>query len=258
MQKDAAELLRQPGAVLPGLLMVGVGVLPVLLISTVTRSGEDLGKGELVEAAQRLALTEPALRGLEGIALAQSFFFHQFFLLLPMVPVVASMALAAHAVVGEKQARALEPLLATPLKTTELLAAKTLTPFLVSLALLAVAVGLYLAGVAATAEPGVWPTLITPRTCLIVGALAPLVSLAGLQSAVLLSSRTNDPRTAQQLGGLLLVPLTAAFVAQLAGQLVLGLRVTLIAIALLALANAALLLVGVRVFDRETILMRWK
>ena len=34
------------------------------------------------------------------------------------------MSVAAHSVIGEKQARTLEPLLATPLKTSELLAAK--------------------------------------------------------------------------------------------------------------------------------------
>ena len=37
------------------------------------------------------------------------------------------MSVAAHSVIGEKQARTLEPLLATPLKTSELLAAKVIS-----------------------------------------------------------------------------------------------------------------------------------
>ncbi len=234
MRKDVEELARQPGAVIPGLLMVVVAVLPVLLLIVSSESGELLDPRE------------------------QSFFFQQFLLLLPMVPVVGSMALAAHAVVGEKQARALEPLLATPLTTAELLAAKSLTPFLFSLALLGLASALYMGGIAWVGAPGVWRSLLTFRTLVLLAGLAPLVSLAGLQTAVILSSRTNDARSAQQLGGLVLMPLTGAFVAQLVGDTVLGVRFTLAAIVVLLLVNAALLWIGVRLFNRETILMRWK
>ena len=75
----------------------------------------------------------PELAGLTATRLIQTFLFHQFTLLLLLVPVVGAMALATHAVIGEKQSKALEPLLATPISTLELLAAKTLTPFVFAL-----------------------------------------------------------------------------------------------------------------------------
>jgi ABC-2 type transport system permease protein len=76
--------------------------------------------------------------------------------------------------------------------------------------------------------------------------------------AVIVSSRVNDPRSAQQLGALVVMPVTAAFIAQLVGQYVLGTAALVItAFSLLVLA-AVLLWVGVRVFARERILMRWK
>ena len=53
------------------------------------------------------------------------------------------MALAAHAIVGEKQARTLEPLLATPLTTLELLMAKVLGALLPTLAISLVGLALY-------------------------------------------------------------------------------------------------------------------
>jgi ABC-2 type transport system permease protein len=168
------------------------------------------------------------------------------------------MAIAAHAVIGEKQARTLEPLLATPLTTMELLAAKALTPLLVSLLLLGFAMTLYVGGILLAAAPGVWRALLGPRSLLVVGVAGPLISLAGLQSAVILSSRVSDPRSAQQLGGLIVLPLTIAFVAQLVGQSLLGSTALLMGIAGLAIVNVGLLWLGVRVFDRETILMRWK
>ena len=56
----------------------------------------------------------------------QLFLFQQFLMLFLLTPITGAMALAAHAIVGEKQARTLEPLLATPITTFELLAAKVL------------------------------------------------------------------------------------------------------------------------------------
>jgi ABC-2 type transport system permease protein len=56
----------------------------------------------------------------------QLFIFQQFLIVFLLMPVTGAMALAAHAIVGEKQARTLEPLLATPLTTLELLMAKVL------------------------------------------------------------------------------------------------------------------------------------
>ena len=66
-----------------------------------------------------------------------------------LIPIVSATALATHAVIGEKQSKALEPLLATPISTIELLAAKTLTPFLFALMLMWTALVFYLLGAVA-------------------------------------------------------------------------------------------------------------
>ena len=50
----------------------------------------------------------------------------------------------------------------------------------------------------------------------------------------------------------------ALFVAQMAGQFLLGMPVILMTALALAVVNVGLLALGVRIFDRETILMRWK
>ena len=61
------------------------------------------------------------------------FLFQQFLILFLLTPVTGAMSLAAHAVVGEKQNRTLEPLLATPITTLELLVAKVLGALLPAL-----------------------------------------------------------------------------------------------------------------------------
>ena len=58
------------------------------------------------------------------------------------------------------------------------------------------------------------------RTLVLFVILGPLVELAALQVSVIISSRAHDPRSAQQLTSLLILPITAVFVAQLIGAFV--------------------------------------
>jgi ABC-2 type transport system permease protein len=259
--KDVAELWRHPGAMIPAISTAFASVVPAFLVTIVLPklSGETLADSEEFLEGARLAISRlPELSRLEDAALVQGFLFHQFGLLVLLVPIVGSMALAAHAVIGEKIARTLEPLLATPLSTTELLAAKTVTPFAFSIALMVATLGLYVAGIALVGEPGVWVTFAGPRTLLLFLLLGPLLTLLALLLAVIISSRVNDPRSAQQLGALVILPVTAVFIAQLLGQFVLGPGTLLLTAAAVAILDVLLLWVGVRVFDRERILMRWK
>jgi len=260
-RKDAAELARNPGAILPAVAMVFGALVPAFLvvIGAPMMAGETLERsGEFADQAQAALTVLPEIAHLTGNALIQAFLFHQFSLLLLLVPVVGAMALATHAVIGEKQSKALEPLLATPLSTVELLAAKTLTPFVFALGLSWAAALLYMAGIFLMAEPGVWATILGFRSFLLFVVLGPLVSLAALQLSVIVSSRASDARSAQQLASLLILPITIVFVAQLMGVYIIGPAAILLGSLGCLVFNAGLLWVGVRVFDRENILMRWK
>jgi ABC-2 type transport system permease protein len=68
----------------------------------------------------------------------------------------------------------------------------------------------------------------------------------------------NDTRSAQQIGALVILPIAGLLVVQLTGTFVLTPPV----IAYLAIAlggvNIGLMLIGVKLFDREAILTRWK
>jgi len=260
-RKDASELIRNPGAILPAVAMVFGSLVPAFLViaGAPMLAGESLEEsGEFAEEAANAMGAIPELAGLTGNALIQSFLFHQFSLLLLLVPIVAAMALATHAVIGEKQSKALEPLLATPISTLELLAAKTLTPFLFALGLSWAAVAAYVLGAALIGEPGVWQALAGTRLVIMFGLLGPLIEMAALLTSVIVSSRASDPRSAQQLASLTILPVTAVFVAQLMGALVVGHAMMLITALGCLVLNALLLWVGVRVFQRESILTRWR
>ena len=259
--KDAAELSANPGTLLPAIWTAIAAILPGFLVAILVPllSGETLAESEeFAEGTSFAVRMVPELATLDGNALIQAFLFHQFGLLLLMVPVVGSMAIAAHAVIGEKLARTLEPLLATPISTAELLIAKAMTPLAFGLALMWITLAAYVVLIAVTAEPGVWQSMLGLRTLVQFFLVGPLMTVTALMLAVIISSRVNDPRSAQQLGTLVVMPLTAVFVGQLIGQFLLGVRVMAITGSLLAVINVVLVAVGVRVFDRERILMRWK
>lgn len=258
--KDAVEVGQQPGLIVPALAMVAGLAAPglALLIAVPRLTGERLADSEFAEAAAGAARLVPELADLAPEGQAQAFLLQQFLMFGLLVPVLGSLSLAAQGIVGEKQARSLEPLLATPLTVAELLAGKVITPFVLSMVLLAATHGLYGISMLTWGEPGVWQVLFWPRTLLLYLVVAPLLTMTALLVAAIISSRVNDARTAQQLGGFLALPITALFVAQLSGQYLLGPLALAFAAAGLAVVDAVLLWLGIRVFQRETILVRWK
>lgn len=259
--KDLLELARNPSALFPNILMAVICVVVPLAIGILVPlvTGDSLSEDEdLRKVMQNMTPFIPALRELPPEAAIQAFFFQQFLTLFIMIPVAGAMAFASHAVIGEKQARTLEPLLATPLTTAELLGGKLLAALLPSLVLELVSLAAYAIGVAAFAQPGVARVLISPRTLLIVGLLGPLTAAVALQLALMVSSRVNDPRSAQQIGVIVILPVTALLAAQLTGAFWLSIPWILLGSLGLALVFGFLMIVGVALFEREAILTRWK
>jgi len=260
LEKEFADLRENPGvflpAVLTGLASLAVPFFVAILVPAMT--GEPLSESSDFEIAVEMYRSEPAAAGLSAEGAIQAWIFQQFLVMLIFTPVAASMSVAAFSVVGEKQARTLEPLLATPITTVELLAAKVLGAAIPAVVLGTAIFATYVIGVAILGEPGAWHVLLRPRSLAVMFVLSPLASLASLQLAVCVSSRVNDPRSAQQIGVLILLPIAGLLGAQLLGSLELTTEVSLSIAAGLTVLNVALMWLGVRIFDRESILLRWK
>ncbi|OFW06978.1 MAG: hypothetical protein A3I61_03055 [Acidobacteria bacterium RIFCSPLOWO2_02_FULL_68_18] len=258
--KELADLRRNRALFLPAII---AGVFSMLLPFAVAvvvpaLAGERLSDSNDFAIALEMYRDEPRLRRLEPEAAVQAWIFQQFLVLLVLTPVTGAMSIAAYSIVGEKQGRTLEPLLATPLTTLELLGAKVLGALVPALGLTVATFGLYLAGVAAFAESGAFRALLTPASLGVTFLIGPLAALAALQLAVCVSSRVNDPRSAQQIGALVVLPVTAVFVLQIAGMFQLGGPAIVWLAVALAGVNIGLILVGIALFDRESILTRWK
>jgi ABC-2 type transport system permease protein len=258
--KELADLRQNRAVFIPAVLTGAFSILLPFFVAIIVPqlAGERLSDSSDFEIAMEMYRTQPSVRGLDPEGAIQAWIFQQFLVLLVLTPVAGSMSVAAFSVIGEKQARTLEPLLATPLTTLELLSAKVLGSLLPAVALTLGCFSAYLAAVAMFAEPGVFRALLTPASLAIVLVVGPLAALAALQLAVCVSSRVNDPRSAQQIGALIILPIAGLLVMQLTGAFVMTVPViAVIALVLIAL-NAGLMRLGIALFDRESILTRWK
>ena len=255
--KEFLDIARNRAVLVPVAIVTLVSLAVPFLVFLVMPALTGRSLGEDPALAQIGALLSPHGEIAGNIAV-EAFLFQQFLLLFLMTPITGAMSLASHAIIGEKQARTLEPLLATPLSTFELLVGKVLGALLPTLAISFAGLALYLAGIFLFAHPGVFAAMTTARTVLLVVLVSPAAALVSLQAAIIVSSRVNDARTAQQFGILIILPLTIVFVAQFSGAMLITAPVlAVIGIGLLAVW-VLLAVVSVALFDRETILTRWR
>ncbi|MCI4367961.1 MAG: ABC transporter permease [Thermoplasmata archaeon] len=167
--------------------------------------------------------------------------------------------IASYSLVGEKVERSLEPLLATPATDSEILLGKGLAAFLPPI------VSTYAGSVVfmalmdkfTIAKLG-YPYFPNPTIAIILIAIAPLACLLSVESGIVISSLVSDIRSAQQVGGLMILPFAAIYVASEIGLLPLTWLNLLAISGVLLVVDLLLYLVSRATFRRDDILTRWK
>jgi len=201
----------------------------------------------------------PEFAGLSLLEIGQAIVGKQFSTIFLLLPIFIPSVLASYSIVGEKRERTLEPVLATPIRTWELLLGKMLGALIPALAITIVSATIFGFGIALLAvSDRVREIILTPGWILAVLIDTPFLALIGVALIVVLSSRVNDPRTAQQVSAVLVVPVLGLLFGQLAGVVVLGPGLALGIGLILAIVAAGALWFATRLFQREVILTRWR
>jgi ABC-2 type transport system permease protein len=176
-----------------------------------------------------------------------------------MMPVIIPITIASYSIVGEKTTRTLEPLLATPIKTAELLAGKGLAAAIPAVAATWIGFALFvIGGLLMGLSRDVAARFFDPLWMVAIFVVGPLLALAGVSIAVMISSRTSDPRVAEQISGLFVLPIVGLIVAQTTGLIFLNRSLILWIAFLMVVLDLVLLFFATRLFQRENILTRWK
>jgi ABC-2 type transport system permease protein len=175
-----------------------------------------------------------------------------------MVPVILPSIMSAHSIVGEKLSRSLEPLLATPVRTWELLAGKLLAIVVPTLIPSTLGYVAYVAVAHSVSPPRVYELLLSAPFVLSIVLVGPLWSILAVTFGIMVSSRASDLQSAQGLSGLIVLPVIGMGMAQTFGALSATVTVVLGKALVLAVLDVGGLFLCTSVFERETILSRWK
>lgn len=230
-------------------------VIPLVILGVM---GEDAGL-ENMEAEMPQQFSAICPEGLGGGECFQVYMASQFMIMFMIMPLVIPATISSYSIVGEKTTRSLEPLLATPITTGELLVGKGLAAAIPAVLATYVAFALFGIGSLIMIEnPVVLRALFDSRWLLAVFVVGPLLALSAVAVSVIVSSRVNDPRVAEQVSMVIIVPVLAVFFGQLAGLFLISRVLVVISAVVLAAVDALLLYLAVRLFQRETILTRWK
>ncbi|MCW3999715.1 MAG: ABC transporter permease [Candidatus Bathyarchaeota archaeon] len=174
-----------------------------------------------------------------------------------LIPAVLPSIIASYSIVGEKIEKSLEPLLATPTTDGELLLGKCLASFVPCMAVtyIAMAVFVPIVDLWSYSMIGVY---LFPNVywAILMFAITPLGCIMSVLANVIVSSRVSDIRAAQQIGGLVVLPLIFVVIFGAIFS-----EVTLLAVIVagaLAAADVGLFYLSKAVFQREEILTKWK
>ncbi len=200
----------------------------------------------------------PQFAGMDAFTVMTILIVNQFLLYYLMLPLMVPIFVAVYSIIGEKQQRTLEPLLATPISVIELLTGKMLAGVIPAVALTWISYGVTILIAYFVTTPQILGAMLDSAWLLSILLLAPLLSVTAVTIGVIISSRVNDVRLAEQLGGVLVLPLVAITIPIMMGKLLVSGGMVALAALVVALLDVALLYAGVQLFQRETILTRWK
>lgn len=228
--------------------------LPLIILFATHDSGMDAISTELPEQFSQFCAED-----LSTGECFQVYMVSQFLLMFMMIPLVIPINIAAYSVVGEKTNRSLEPLLATPITTAELLTAKNLAATIPAVLATWIGFALFIVGVLIiSGSRAMTAALLDPMWLLAVLLVGPLMAVMSVNFSIMVSSRVNDPRVAEQVSTVVILPLLALFFGQISGLFFLNKTLILIIALALMFIDLGLVFVAVRTFQREVILTRWK
>lgn len=252
ISKEARDLIANR------LLLVAV-VFPALVFASIPTSLVAFIELNELDPAQIGQIEQYLIQfpDLEPKRAAQGFIVLNFMAYFLLIPAMVPMAIATQSVIGEKTARSLEPQLATPMEVSELLIGKAIASAIPAILATWAVYLLYGFVNGAITDPVMTRLIFNDTWRVAMLTLVPLICLLSVMLGIIVSSRVNDARTAQQIGGFIVIPVIGVAVAGFfSGQATFSMEQVIIGDLVVALLIGLSLVIGNWVFDRESILTR--
>jgi ABC-type transport system involved in multi-copper enzyme maturation permease subunit len=240
------------------MIVLSMALLPILLVALTLGTAFFMLNSDAGMDEDDMGIIPAELRDMDPMHAFLMLMNDQYLFYFLLIPMMMPVYIAAYSIIGEKEAKSLEPLLATPISVWELLVGKSLAAVVPAVILTWLSfIVLIIGGYFIMPEP-VFLGMIRPVWILGMMLLSPLLALLSVLSGVIASSRMNDPRAAQQVTGIFVVPIIALSLVVLAGKIFLSVPMVILAAAVTLALDCVVLYFAVKLFQRETILTRWK
>jgi ABC-2 type transport system permease protein len=179
-----------------------------------------------------------------------------FYLLL--IPILIAVSAATFSIVDEKQTGSLEALLATPVRTWELLLGKALAGAFPALVMTWISAGIFLLIGWAIGWGDLYSYVINATWFLNLFLVTPAITILSFILGVIGSSRAKDAKSAQNMIVIIVFPVIALIAVQVTGVVWFTPLLTFILGAVILALDVVTLRTAVRLFRRESILSRWR
>lgn len=244
------------------IVLFTVAFLPLIFtaLPIITMVAMDSFSAEMMASSsgEMEAFAGELCRGLDDMTCTEVYMLNLYTLMFMLLPVIIPVTIAAYSIVGEKTSRSLEPLLATPITTTELLLGKMIAACVPAVLVTWIAFLVYAMVMWFMVSAEVFALAMAPMWLMAVLVVAPLMSLMAVSAAVLVSSRVADPRAAEQLSAFVILPIILLILGQSMGLILIDARMILFLGVLVLILDVILVFMSVKLFQRETILTQWK
>lgn len=262
LRKDLREIRTNKQVWPVYLILPPIGlVLPIVFVAFIPASLKaEVEKGDAISRSiVSLLQSTHEFAGMPMEEALARFFMRNitaFFLLMPLG--IASIS-AAFSVVGEKQQRTLEPLLATPISDEKFMLGKMLAAAGPAILVTWVTAVLTIPIVDVITLRMYDAAILPDRFWLIaILVLAPLVAFAAVLATMRVSARMNDPQAANQFAGMVIMPVFIVALGVFGKLISLNFLALLIGCVVVMLLNVYLYRLNLRKFQREEILTKWK
>ncbi|MBU0595615.1 ABC transporter permease subunit [Candidatus Bipolaricaulota bacterium] len=195
---------------------------------------------------------------LQGTDMFRLLLLSQFRFFVLLIPAMVANVFATLSIVEEKLTRTLEPLLATPVRTWELLTGKAISGVVPALLITWASAGLFVVGASALGWAELLRHALDATWFLSLFVLTPAVSVLSFVLGIIGSSRASDAKSAQNLAVLVVFPIFALIAVQVTGLVRFTPLLTILLSIGITAVDVLLLWVAVRLFARESILIRWR
>ena len=242
------------------LLPIVLGVLvpfQVLLYAGSFRTGENFSSnfGQFMDRIFSNVIKDWAIFSDQAKALISLSYI--MLIIVSMMPIIITSVISAETIAGEKERKTIEALLASPLRESEIVSAKIISSFIPSMAATFLSIVSFTIVMDIFLYPHVGRIFFPEIFSLIVLlVISPLMTILAVELLIMISTRVTTVRDANQLGGLLLIPLIFVIFGALSLYLFNSTLSIVITLVILIIVDLIFYKISISIFKREKALTK--